>query len=154
MSGIDTLAADFLSQQTFAIAGISRSGDNPGTLIMKKLIQSGKTVYPVNPLAETIDGKRAYPSISQIDELVDVAVVTTHPDAALSVVEDCQAAGVSRIWIHRSFGQGSFSPEAVEQCHAAGITVIAGGCPMMFCPPVDFGHRCMRWMLAVAGKMP
>jgi predicted CoA-binding protein len=154
MSNIDALAADFLSQQNYAVAGISRSGDNPGTLIMKKLLQSGKRVFPVNPQAETIDGHQAYPSVSDINELIDVVVVTTHPDKALSVMKDCRAAGVSRVWLHRSFGQGSFSPQAVEYCHAAGITVIAGGCPMMFCRPVDFGHKCMRWMLNLTGKLP
>jgi hypothetical protein len=29
--------------------------------------------------------------------------------------------------------------------------VIAGGCPMMFCEPVDIGHKCMRWIIDVTG---
>ncbi len=34
------------------------------------------------------------------------------------------------------------------------IAVIAGACPMMFGPGVDFGHGCTRWFLALTGKLP
>ncbi len=33
------------------------------------------------------------------------------------------------------------------------IAVIPGGCPMMFCPPVDFGHQCMRGLLRATGSL-
>jgi hypothetical protein len=56
--------------------------------------------------------------------------------------------------MHRSFGAGSVSKTAVQFCHEHGIAVIPGGCPMMFCRPVDFGHRCMRWVLTLNGGLP
>jgi hypothetical protein len=56
--------------------------------------------------------------------------------------------------MHRSFGTGSVSEEAVNLCREKGIEVIPGACPMMFCEPVDFGHRCMRWLLKVTGGLP
>jgi hypothetical protein len=31
---------------------------------------------------------------------------------------------------------------------------IVGGCPLMFCDPVDVGHRCMRWWLQRQGRVP
>jgi hypothetical protein len=34
------------------------------------------------------------------------------------------------------------------------IAIISGGCPMMFCQPVDFGHKCMRWILNLTGGLP
>ena len=34
------------------------------------------------------------------------------------------------------------------------IERMVGGCPMMYCKPVDFGHRCMRWLLRFGGKVP
>jgi predicted CoA-binding protein len=65
--------------------------------------------------------------------------------------------GVGMVWMHRSLdmlGGGSVSEEAVEFCRENGIEVIAGACPMMFCKPVDIGHKCMGWIMKVSGRMP
>ena len=62
--------------------------------------------------------------------------------------------GIERVWLHRSFGQGSYSDEAVEVARDAGIQIIPGSCPMMHCQPVDVGHKCIRWMLGATGKLP
>ena len=57
--------------------------------------------------------------------------------------------------MHQSMGKGSsVSSEAIEICRQNEISVIAGGCPMMYGEGVDFGHKCMRWMLAVSGGLP
>jgi hypothetical protein len=61
---------------------------------------------------------------------------------------------VKRVWFHRSFGTGSVSDEAVQACQNLGIDAIVGGCPMMFCEPVDVGHTCMRWWLQRRGRVP
>jgi hypothetical protein len=56
--------------------------------------------------------------------------------------------------MHRSFGQGSVSDAATKFCEQNNIIVIAGACPMMYCQPVDFGHKCLHWMLGIFGKLP
>ena len=35
-----------------------------------------------------------------------------------------------------------------------GIEPIVGGCPMMYCEPVDFGHKCMKWILGLQNRVP
>ena len=49
---------------------------------------------------------------------------------------------------------GSVSEQAVDFCRQKGIMVIPGGCPMMFCGKVDFGHKMMRWTLSLTRKLP
>jgi hypothetical protein len=39
-------------------------------------------------------------------------------------------------------------------CETLGIVCIVGGCPMIFCEPVDFDHKCMRWWFQRTGKVP
>jgi hypothetical protein len=56
--------------------------------------------------------------------------------------------------MHRSFGQGSVSDAAADFCRQHGITVITGGCPLMFEPTSDFGHKCMAWLGRLAGSVP
>jgi len=147
-------AKEFLDQKTLAVAGVSRSGAAVGNGILKKLKDSGYTVYITHPEAEEIDGEPCYRSVADMPAVPDGMVITTTPEAARAIVEDCASAGVARVWMHRSFGNGSFSDEAAAVGKEKGMTVIEGGCPMMFCEPVDLAHKCIRWIAKVSGKMP
>jgi uncharacterized protein len=71
-------------------------------------------------------------------------MMVTHPDMAAKVIRECADLGIRNVWLHRSFGQGSVSEEAVAECERHNINCLIGGCPMMYCEPVDFGHRCTR----------
>ncbi len=145
---------DFLAQDTIAVAGVSRKKQpQPANLVYRKLRDSGYRVYPVNPAANKIEGEKCYESLRSIPEPLDGVVIVTRPETAEKLVEECIELGIPRVWMHRSVGQGSVSEAAVARCKANGIKVIAGGCPMMFCAPVDFPHRCMRWVLQLSGRL-
>jgi hypothetical protein len=58
------------------------------------------------------------------------------------------------VWMHRSFGEGSVSPEAATWGRQRGIQVIDGGCPLMFDPVADGGHKAMKVMFTLTGKVP
>jgi predicted CoA-binding protein len=85
---------------------------------------------------------------------LDGILIATHPDAAVDVVRQARERGVRHVWFHRSFGQGSVSDEAVRQCQAAGMNCIVGGCPLMYCAPVDLFHRGKSWWLRRSGRVP
>ena len=147
---------DFLAQKRIAIAGVSRdSSHHPvGNLIYDRLKKSGHDVFPVNPNMQTFAATRCYPDLQSIPGGVDGVVIITRPETAERIVRDCGEARVPRVWMHQSIGKGtSVSPAAVEYCHQHGITVIAGGCPMMFGDGVDVGHKCMRWVLGLTGRL-
>ena len=120
----------------------------------RRLRDTGLEVVPVNPKATEIEGVRCYPDLASIPGAIDGVVIVTPPDAALNLVRQCADKGVRAVWFHRSFGTGSVSKDAVEECKARGIAVIEGGCPMMYCEPVDAGHRCIRWWLRLFGRVP
>ena len=54
--------------------------------------------------------------------------------------------------MHRGPGAGSVSAAATAFGRQRGITVIDGGCPLMFGPTADFGHRIVRFIYA--GNVP
>ncbi len=145
---------DFLDQKRIAVAGFSRSKDQPANMILSKLRASGHEVFAVNPAAAEIAGERCYPDLRSIPGGVDAVVIATHPDVTPKVVDECASLGIERVWMHRSFGRGSVADEAVQRGREAGLRVIDGACPMMFVKPVDPGHLCMRWILRVMGKRP
>jgi uncharacterized protein len=154
---MDTLkqaAADFLAQERIAVAGVSRDGAHVANLVYRRLRERGYTVFALNPHADEVEGDRCYHAVADIPGGVDGVFIATRPEAAPDLVRQCAAAGVPRVWMHRSFGAGSVSTEAAAIGESAGIRVIAGACPMMFIEPVDIGHRCMRWLLGATGKLP
>ena len=137
------------------MAGVSHTDANQAAnAVYKKLRGAGYQVFALNPNAAEVEGDACYPDLKALPEKVDGIVISTPLEAADQIVRQCAEAGVSRVWLHRSFGTGSVSPAAVKFCEETGISVIAGGCPMMFCEPVDFGHKCMRWVLGVTGGLP
>jgi predicted CoA-binding protein len=80
-------------------------------------------------------------------------MVCVPPKAAASVVRECAELGIRHVWMHRSFGAGSVSPEALALAREHGIQAIPAGCPMMYVDP-DPGHRCMKWFLRWRGRIP
>ncbi|MDH3497542.1 MAG: CoA-binding protein [Gemmatimonadota bacterium] len=154
MTTLPDPVAAFLSGKRFAVAGVSRTAAQAANAIFRKLRDAGYTTYPVNPNATEVEGVPCFADLAALPEPVDGVVVATHPAVAMDVVRQCGARGVPRVWFHRSFGQGSVSDAAVRACAELGIDCIVGGCPLMFCEPVDIGHKCMRWWLQRRGRVP
>lgn len=156
MSELESKVTDFLEQKRIAVVGVSRNKPGAASLIYHKLKDTGHQVFAVNPNTSTFEGDACYPDVKSIPGHVDGVVIVTRPALTEEVVRQCADAGVSRVWMHQSLGSGatSVSQEAEQFCRDHSINVIAGACPMMFCQPVDFGHKCMRWMLRVTGGLP
>jgi predicted CoA-binding protein len=144
---------DFLAQERIAVMGVSRSGGAANSVYLK-LRDAGYQVFPVNPNTTEVEGSPCYANIEAIPGDIDGVVIATRPEVTDQIVRECAAAGITRIWMHRSFGQGSVSAEAVDFCRKNNIEIIPGGCPLMFCEPVDFGHKCIRWLLNLTGGLP
>lgn len=154
MSSLRERAEEFLALRRIAVAGVSRSSGEAANLVYRKLRGAGYDVVAVNPRAERVEGDPCYAELGAIPGAVDGVVIATPPAAADDMVRQCHALGIRRVWMHRSFGSGSVSDAAVQYCQDHDIAVIPGGCPMMFCEPVDVGHRCLRWLLGRIGKLP
>jgi predicted CoA-binding protein len=146
--------AVFLQGKRLAVAGVSRDRNQAANAVFRKLIGAGYEVFPINPKASEVEGVRCYPNVAAVPRPLDGVVIATSPKASVDVVRQCSESGVRRVWFHRSFGNGSVSDEAVRECDAKGIESIVGGCPLMFCEPVDLGHKCMRWWLQRQGRVP
>jgi len=154
MNNVPDKIASFLSGKRIAVAGVSRKGDAAANIVLKKLLSSNYEAIPVNPHAKEIEGQPCYASISAIPGTVDGVVIATHPDVSAEIVRQSHERGITQLWFHRSFGTGSVSEEAVEECARLGIDPIVGGCPLMFCEPVDMFHTMCRWWLQKKGRMP
>jgi hypothetical protein len=154
MARVPDLVADFLAGKRIAVAGVSRRAESAANPVYRKLRDCGYEVFPVNPNASQVEGVTCYPDLASIPGDLDGVVVATHPEVSLEVVRQAVARRVRRVWFHRSFGRGSVSAAAIQECGKHDVPCIVGGCPLMYCEPVDIGHRCMRAWLGWRGRVP
>lgn len=146
--------SEFLNQKTIAIAGVSRNPKGEvGNGIYKKFKENRYNIYPVNPNAETIEGDKCYPDLKSIPENVNAVFIATNPAVSIEIIKQSIEAGVNTVWFHRAIGTGSFSEDAAKLGEENGLTVIRGGCPMMFISKVDPFHKMLRFFMKLFRKL-
>ena len=86
-------------------------------------------------------------------QLVRVHLRSSH-QRRVSILQDRTWLGGLRQTRDASPGHGSVSKEAADYGREHGIAVIDGGCPCMFGPTADPGHKAMRTLLTITGNVP
>ena len=155
MQKIKDAALEFLASKRVAVTGVSRHAKDHGrNIVYQRLRSRGYDVFAVNPNADEVEGDRCYHDLRSIPGGVDAVVIGTRPEIAEDTMRECAELGISHVWMHRGPGAGSVSPAAADYGRQQGIAVIDGGCPCMFGPTADRGHKAMRMVLTVTGNVP
>jgi uncharacterized protein len=153
MQNIKEAASEFLANKRVAVTGVSRTPKTHGSNnVYKRLRDRGYEVFAVNPNADEVEGDTCYQDLKSIPGGVQAVVIGTRPEIAEDTMRECAELGIKQVWMHRGPGEGSVSDAATAYGRQHGITVIDGGCPCMFGPTADFGHKVMR--LVYAGHVP
>ena len=148
-------ASEFLARKRIAVTGVSRQPEGHGSnVVYQRLRERGYEVFAVNPNADEVEGDRCYPDLRSIPGGVEAVVIGTRPDLAEATMRECAELGIEHVWMHRSIGRGSVSAAAAEYGRQQGISVIDGGCPLMFEPAADGGHKAMRFVFTLTGTVP
>jgi predicted CoA-binding protein len=145
MQTVKEAADAFLAKKRIAVTGVSRRPKDHGSnTVYKRLRERGYEVFAVNPNADTVEGDPCFHDLKSIPDGVDAVVIGTRPSIAEDTMRECDELGIRQVWMHRGPGAGSVSDAATAYGRQHGITVIDGGCPCMFGPTADFGHKVMR----------
>jgi predicted CoA-binding protein len=152
---IKDAAAEFLACHRIAVTGVSREpADHGSNVVYKRLRDRGYEVFAVNPNADEVEGDKCYPDLASIPGGVGAVVIATRPETAPQTMRECAELSIGHVWMHRGPGAGSVSEEATEYGREHGIQVIDGGCPCMFGPTADTGHKAMCIVLKLSGNVP
>ena len=92
----------FFKPESIVIVGVSRSALSFGGMsFLNKLLENGfpGRLYPINPKAEEIQGLKAYPSISSLPEVPDLAIVAVSATMVPAVLEECARIGIRYIHV-------------------------------------------------------
>jgi len=82
-----------------AVVGATDNLHKYGSKIYRNLKAKGYTVYPVNLIAETVDGDAAYADVGDLPVKPDIVNIVVPPPRTRKVVERCVDLGIDHIWI-------------------------------------------------------
>ncbi len=128
--------ARLLGPRSVAVIGASRAADKIGGAILANLIRDGFTgaIFPINPNAAEIQGLRAYPNVSAVEQKIDLAVVCLPAATVEAAVEDCIHAQVGNLVVITSgFAEVSDEGRQLERricsaVRAAGMRMVGPNC--------------------------
>jgi acetyltransferase len=132
----DTRLDAVFSPRSIAVVGASRHPGKIGYEILRNLIvnEYQGILYPVNPNARSIHGIRAYPTVGDIPDPIDLAVIAVPADLAIAAAEECGQKGVRALVVitagFREVGGAGIEREdrLLRICREHGMTMIGPNC--------------------------
>ena len=112
------------STKTIAVVGLSSNPMRPSFGVSRFLQRQGFRVIPVNPNEREVLGERAYPSVKDVPDAIDIVNVFRRPARVPEVVDDALAKGARCIWMQ----EGVVNHEAAKKAEAAGMAVVMDRC--------------------------
>jgi uncharacterized protein len=112
------------TSKTIAVVGLSDRLDRPAYTVPAYLQQQGYRIIPVNPKLTEALGEKAYASLRDIPEPVDVVEIFRRPEDVPPIVQDAIAIGAKVVWMQ----SGIVNPAAAAQAEAAGLQVVMDTC--------------------------
>jgi len=119
--------------KTIAVVGLSDKPDRDSYQIASYLQQQGYRIIPVNPRVNEVLGEKAYPSLRDVPDPVDVVDIFRRSEDVPPIVEDAIAIGAKVVWMQA----GIVNEEAAARAEAAGLAVIMDAC-------MRSAHRTLR----------
>lgn len=120
----EALRALLQSARTIAVVGMSPKPARDSHRIAKRLMDWGYRVIPVRPAISEVLGQKAYPSLAEVPERIDLVDVFRNSADAGPVVEQCVALGLPAVWLQL----GVYNEAAADKALAAGMTVVMDLC--------------------------
>ena len=110
--------------KTIAVVGLSPNPDRPAFRIARALQVFGYRIIPVRPKVAAVLGEKAYASLSEVPEKIDLVDVFRAAEHVGPLVDECLRLGLGRIWLQ----DGIVNEEAAAKASAAGMTVVMDRC--------------------------
>lgn len=110
--------------RTIATVGFSDDTEKPSHRVPAYLQSQGYRVIPVNPRLETGLGEKAYASLSDVPEPIDVVQIFRRSDQVGPIVDEAIAAGAKAVWMQI----GIVDELAAARARAAGLDVVMNQC--------------------------
>jgi acyl-CoA synthetase (NDP forming)/GNAT superfamily N-acetyltransferase len=119
-----------LAPESVVVIGASRRSRTVGRAILDNIRTGGYTgrLYAVNPHASELGGIRCVPTVSDLPEPPDLAVVAVPAPAVLSVARECGEFGLSALTVISSGLDADASADLLATCRRHGMRLVGPNC--------------------------
>ena len=107
-----------------AVIGLSPNTKRPSYQVAKAMQGYGYHIIPVRPAVDEVLGEKAYTSLEEVPDPVDLVDVFRAPEQIAPVIDACIARGVKAVWLQ----DGVVNEAEALRAQAAGIMVIMDRC--------------------------
>jgi len=109
---------------TIAMVGASSNPDKASHGIMQKLQRVGYRVIPVNPREQEVLGEKAYASLLDIPDRVDIVDVFRRSEDTPPIADEAVKIGAKALWLQT----GISNEDAAARAKAGGLMVVMDAC--------------------------
>jgi predicted CoA-binding protein len=110
--------------KTIAVVGLSSDPGRPSYGVASYMRRRGYKVIPVNPNETEVFGDKAYSSLAEVPEKIDLVDIFRRPSEAGKAVDEAIAVGVKAIWLQ----EGVIDQAAAQRAQDAGLLVVMDRC--------------------------
>lgn len=110
--------------KTIAVVGLSPKPGRPSYSVSRAMQGFGYRIVPVRPAVDSVLGEKAYASLREVPERIDLVNVFRAAEHIPAVVDECLALNLPAIWIQ----EGIVHEAAAKKARAAGMTVVMDRC--------------------------
>jgi acetyltransferase len=138
--------------ESIAIVGASRRPTHVGFSVLKNLIDQGYTgeIFPINPNAEEILGKKCFPNLSAIGKPIDLAVFTVRPDDVKKTLDEAIHVGLKAAIVitagYKEVGEKELESELARVCNEHNIALLGPNCLGVINPAIKMNASFARIM--------
>jgi predicted CoA-binding protein len=113
----------FLNGAPHAVVGASTDRSKYGNKVLRAFLQNDRTVLPVNPKADKVEGLKSYPDLSSLPVTAHGISVITPPEVTETIVEEAAHLGIRHVWLQ----PGAENEQAISRGKELELNLIAGG---------------------------
>ena len=106
--------------KTVAVIGASSNRDKFGNKALRAFAKRGYTVIPINPTEKEVEGHRAFASVLDVPDAIDLATLYVPPSAGVRVMDDLVKKGVPEVWLN----PGADDRTVVERAQTLGLKTV------------------------------
>jgi predicted CoA-binding protein len=110
--------------KSLAIVGLSSKWSRPSHGVATYMQSKGYRIIPVNPQETSVLGEKAYPSLEDVSEPLEVVVIFRRSEFVAAIVETAIRKGAKVIWMQ----EGVVHEEAARRAREAGVHVVQDRC--------------------------
>ena len=124
MNSNDEIRELLVNIKTIAVVGLSSNPMRPSFGVSQYMLRHGYRIIPVNPNEQMVLGQKAYASLTEVPEKIDLVDVFRRPEFVPEIIDELIRLNIPAVWLQ----EGVVHQSAAEKARDAGVIVVMDKC--------------------------